>query len=44
MEETLIDENSPAQFYNLQGVKIDNPDRGLYIKIQNGKATKIIVQ
>lgn len=44
MEETLIDENSPAQFYNLQGVKIDNPDRGLYIKVQNGKATKIIVQ
>ena len=35
-------DNGEAVYYNLQGVKVANPDRGLYIKVQNGKATKIM--
>lgn len=46
--DTGID-NRPAteahiEYYNLQGVKIDNPSYGIYIKIANGHATKVIVR
>lgn len=33
-----------AEYYTLQGVKILNPENGIYIKVQNGKATKVIVK
>lgn len=32
-----------AVYYNLQGVKIENPTHGLYIKVQGNKATKVIL-
>lgn len=31
-----------AEYYTLQGVKVLNPERGIYIKVVNGKATKIV--
>lgn len=31
-----------AVYYNLNGVKVANPESGLYIKVQGGKATKVI--
>lgn len=30
------------RFYNLQGLEIDEPSTGLYIKVENGKAIKIL--
>ncbi len=44
IESINIDNNSNTEFYNLQGVKIDNPINGLYIKVQNGNATKILIK
>jgi hypothetical protein len=40
----IVDQdNTPAEYYNLQGVKISNPSKGmLYIKRQGDKASKII--
>ncbi|MBD5335840.1 MAG: hypothetical protein HDR95_00810 [Bacteroides sp.] len=35
-------EEAPA-FYTLQGVRVANPEKGLFIRIQNGKATKVIL-
>lgn len=32
-----------AEYFNLQGVKVANPERGIFIKVQNGKATKVIL-
>lgn len=44
---TAVDEiaatDSEAIYYTLQGVKVKNPDKGLYIKVQNGKASKVIL-
>lgn len=37
------DSNAPAVYYNLQGVRVENP-RGLVIRVQNGKATKTFVK
>ncbi|MDE6402252.1 MAG: Ig-like domain-containing protein, partial [Muribaculaceae bacterium] len=35
-------ENAPAEYYNLQGVRIENPAKGgLYIKRQGTKVTKV---
>ena len=33
--------NAPVTYYNLQGVRVDNPTRGLYILQQGTKVTKV---
>ena len=43
IDDVFVDDNAPAEYYNLQGVKVDNPTNGLYIKKQGGKATKVIL-
>ncbi len=37
-----IDDN--ADYYTLQGFKVKNPEAGLYIRIANGKAQKVIIR
>lgn len=37
--ESIIDNNAPVEFYNLQGVKVQNPSNGIYI-IRQGNSTK----
>ena len=37
------DVEAPVEYYNLQGVKVDNPSNGLYIKRQGNKVTKVIL-
>lgn len=34
---------SEAVYYNLSGARVANPAYGLFIKVQNGKATKVIL-
>ncbi len=39
------DENDgEAVYYNLNGVRVANPANGLYIKVQGGKASKVLVK
>ena len=38
------DANAPVEFYNLQGVRVANPENGLYIRVQGKKATKVLVR
>ena len=33
--------NGEAVYYNLQGQRVANPENGLYIRLQGGKATKV---
>lgn len=37
-------DKSQVRYYNLQGVEVETPVPGLYIKVENGKATKVIVR
>lgn len=30
-----------AVYYNFQGTRVENPEKGMYIRVQNGKATKV---
>lgn len=43
IENIAIDENAPVEYYNLQGVRVSNPENGIFIKKQAGKATKVIL-
>ena len=36
-------EVSEAVYYNLQGVRVENPLKGLYIRVVNGKSQKVIL-
>lgn len=36
-------DNIAPVYYNLQGVRVDNPEKGLYIRIQGNKSTKVIL-
>lgn len=37
------DLDAPAVYYNLNGCKVSNPDKGIYIKKQGNKVTKVIL-
>lgn len=43
INDVMIDESAPVEYYNLQGVKVENPEKGIFIKRQGSKATKIVL-
>ena len=42
VENIEIDNNGVAEYFNLQGVRVAQPENGLYIVVKDGKATKAI--
>ena len=36
--------NAPVEFFNLQGIRVENPENGLFIRRQGEKSTKIFVK
>lgn len=40
----VADENAPVEYFNLQGIRVANPENGLYIRRQGNKVTKVIVK
>lgn len=38
------DTNAPVEYYNLQGIKVANPQGGVYIKRQGTKVTKVVIR
>lgn len=38
------DANAPAIYYNLQGVRVNNPQNGLYIRVQGKKVSKVAIR
>ena len=43
VENVEIDNNAPVEYYNLQGVKVANPENGIFIKVQGSIATKVVM-
>jgi hypothetical protein len=37
-------EDAPVEYFNLQGIRVANPQNGLFIKRQGNKATKVLVK
>lgn len=40
---TEIPGNAPV-YYNLQGIRVDNPADGIFVKVENGKSSKVVVK
>lgn len=40
----IAGDNAPVEYYNLQGIKVANPESGLYIRRQGKTTTKVIVK
>ena len=36
-------EDAEVEYYNLQGVKVENPEKGIFIKKQGGKTSKVVL-
>ena len=41
---TIDDDNAPVEYFNLQGVKVNNPENGVFIKRQGKKVEKVILR
>ena len=41
--EDIATEEGEVEYYNLQGVKVENPEKGVFIKKQGGKTTKVVL-
>ncbi len=37
----VADENAPVEYYNLQGIRVENPENGIFIRRQGNKTTKV---
>ncbi|MDE6581025.1 MAG: hypothetical protein K2K47_00660, partial [Duncaniella sp.] len=42
--EVVENEDAPVVYYNLQGVQVENPSTGIYIRRQGNKTTKVLVK
>ncbi len=43
VDNIAVDANAPVEYYNLQGVKVENPSNGIFIKKQGNKTTKVVL-
>lgn len=40
----VAESNAPVEYYNLQGVRVDNPQPGIYIRRQGSKVSKVLLK
>lgn len=43
IESVVKDSNAPVEYFNLQGVKVNAPENGVFIKRQGNKVTKVVL-
>lgn len=43
VETIIVDSHAPVEYYNLQGVKVTNPEKGIYIMRQGTSVRKVIL-
>lgn len=46
IEDVVVDNdnNAPVEYYNLQGIKVENPENGIYIRVQGNTVTKVLIK
>lgn len=44
IEAITLDNDNKVEYYNLQGVRVENPENGLFIRRQGNKATKVLIK
>lgn len=43
VESVDMDDDSAVYYFNLQGTRVENPSHGIFIRVKNGKATKVVM-
>lgn len=43
IDEIGVDANAPVEYYNLQGVRVANPENGIFIRRQGNKVSKVVL-
>lgn len=38
------DADAPVYYYDMQGIRVDNPEKGMFIRVQGKKATKVYMK
>ncbi len=44
VESVSLDENAPIEYYNLQGVRVANPEKGIYIVREGNRLAKRVIR
>lgn len=44
VDEIIINNNGNTKYYNLQGVEVVNPSKGVFIKVEGNKASKVVIK
>ena len=44
IDDITVDNDAPAEYFNLQGVRVDNPSNGVFIRRQGTKTEKVIIK
>ena len=44
IEAIEADTTAPVEYFNLQGIRVENPENGLYIRRQGSRTTKVLVK
>ena len=44
VEGVVVENNAPAAYYTLQGVRTANPENGVFIVVKDGKASKVLMK
>ncbi len=44
VDEIAVDANAPAEYFNMQGMRVENPENGIFIRRQGNKVSKVAVK
>jgi hypothetical protein len=44
IDSVTYDNNAETVYYNLNGLRVNTPAKGIYVKVQGGKASKVLVK
>lgn len=44
IDDVAADNDTPVEYFNLQGVRIDNPSNGIFIRRQGHKSEKVVIR
>lgn len=42
--DVVVDENAPVEYFNLQGVRVANPENGIFVRRQGNQVSKVVVK
>lgn len=44
IEEIGVDENAPVEYFNLQGIRVENPENGIFVRRQGSNVSKVVIR